>query len=962
MSVNRITATIIAPFLATLGVLVFSAAPALAVAPETPTMEVTSRTPTEASLSGVLNPGTSAEPAQTGTYEFLYKKSAVACTGGARSVQLPVPAEPFGVSETLTGLEPGATYTVCLLAENGAHEKAESTPPVTFALPEETPVTREAKSITGSSATLNGELSPLRSGTAGWEFKYNKVANAGGSCEGEGETTLEAEKMGKGLKVEKLVTGLAPNTEYAFCVVAVNSPSEAVPASPRTFKTALVAAPKVDSESVSTVASTTAMLGAQVNPNGQRTSYSFEYSTKATGETLEDPVTTVAGESTLPAVYEDRTASVPTGTLLAGTTYYYRVVASNATPPAADGTVQSFTTVPAPHGVAVQAITVTTATFTGELTPLNEAVGTKYYFKYNVGASCSGGPTTPEGEDPAGGGTGTALLTEPVTGLQPDVEYTVCLFASNGFGSETSAPVHFGPTLAAAPTVENPNASGVTPTDATLEASVNPNNQKTTNCEFQYGETTSYGTDKPCNPASLEGYGGQGVSLPVSGLTPNTIYHFRVVATNATGTGEVTGEFKTLALVAPAIESESAPVVTPYEAQLETVVNPEYQASTCQFEYGSTEPLLKSGVTTVACNPAQLGTGGGGVGASAIITGLTPKTKYYYRVSATNGTGTTTDTTIEDFETGTPVVPVIESESVSGVTPTGVKFEAQINPSYQETQYVFEYAAHESEVLAGKGKTASGKPVPAGSIAAGLGEHSAASTVIGLEPGETYYYRVIATNATGTVQNTGVIRSFKTLIEPIIGAVEAQSVTSSTAILSGTVNPAGSETSYHFIYIQAAEYTPGAQECAVQPVQLCAYGPHARVTPQSSSIGSDYTTHTTAQIPISELQPGTTYDYALVATNAQEITTIGADQTFTTGPATIQPPTTEPIPTTAPQLPASPFTGTPAPAFIPYTSIAALDTTEAHENKGTGTTKKTKKSKKKKKHTKRKKHNQKKKK
>ena len=90
-----------------------------------------------------------------------------------------------------------------------------------------------------------------------------------------------------------------------------------------------------------------------------------------------------------------------------------------------------------------------------------------------------------------------------------------------------------------------------------------------------------------------------------------------------------------------------------------------------------------------------------------------------------------------------------------------------------------------------------------------------------------------------------------------------------------------------------------------------------------------------------DLQPGTTYYYRTVASN-QDGTTYGAEQSFTT-----------------PGYP-SPFTSTPAPAFIPYTSIAALDAAEAHENKTT-TAKKTKKSKKKK-HVKHKKHAQKKKK
>jgi hypothetical protein len=51
---------------------------------------------------------------------------------------------------------------------------------------------------------------------------------------------------------------------------------------------------------------------------------------------------------------------------------------------------------------------------------------------------------------------------------------------------------------------------------------------------FQYGRTTSYGSRTPNQTKTGNNY--QNVSANISGLSPGTTYHFRIVATNAFGT------------------------------------------------------------------------------------------------------------------------------------------------------------------------------------------------------------------------------------------------------------------------------------------------------------------------------------------------------------------------------------------------------------------------------------------
>src|SRR5207244_559776 len=79
-------------------------------------------------------------------------------------------------------------------------------------------------------------------------------------------------------------------------------------------------------------------------------------------------------------------------------------------------------------------------------------------------------------------------------------------------------------------------AASVTQTMATLEATVNPNGANVSECQFDYGPTTEYGSTAPCTPVELSGETPVHVSAAVTGLAPNTTYHFRIVATNPGGT------------------------------------------------------------------------------------------------------------------------------------------------------------------------------------------------------------------------------------------------------------------------------------------------------------------------------------------------------------------------------------------------------------------------------------------
>ena len=87
---------------------------------------------------------------------------------------------------------------------------------------------------------------------------------------------------------------------------------------------------------------------------------------------------------------------------------------------------------------------------------------------------------------------------------------------------------------AAVPTVTTGNATNVTQTSARLHGTVKPNNEATT-YHFEYGTTTAYGTVTPEQAPIQPGAGNTPVYADIGSLAPGTVYHYRLVGTNPSG-------------------------------------------------------------------------------------------------------------------------------------------------------------------------------------------------------------------------------------------------------------------------------------------------------------------------------------------------------------------------------------------------------------------------------------------
>jgi hypothetical protein len=176
-------------------------------------------------------------------------------------------------------------------------------------------------------------------------------------------------------------------------------------------------------------------------------------------------------------------------------------------------------------------------------------------------------------------------------------------------------------------------------TSATLSGHVDPKSGTVAECYFQYGTNTEYGLGSlPCNPGAPIS-SPTDVSAEITGLTPFTTYHYRLVAIRSDGKGlPAYGRDQSVTpgpTLLPTIDGTSSSEVTETGAKLSAQINPNLGPTVYRFEYG---PSTEYGART----PTSESIGEDGVDheANAQITGLSPGSVYHFRVLAINVNGT----------------------------------------------------------------------------------------------------------------------------------------------------------------------------------------------------------------------------------------------------------------------------------------------------------------------------------
>jgi len=309
---------------------------------------------------------------------------------------------------------------------------------------------------------------------------------------------------------------------------------------------AAAVAPVVAIEDATEVAYTTAVVKGEVNPEGQSTVWRLQYSTQADFSSDVHTVEEETTESGTP-VQSQLTGLTP------GTTYYARLQAENA-----DGTVEDVTTAfetkavaaPTISNFAIASIASEGAHLEAEVDPngTDPAFDAEWHFECTPTCKGLAGGTVPAGA------TGDELkVANDATGLLPHTFYTVTVFATNKGG--TAEKTKAFQTGGAGPLVASFAAGPVQSDRVMLNGEVDPRGSATVYW-FEWGTEDCSQPGAGCQsiPAERDASAGDGsyyrwVQRQLTGLSPSTTYHFRLVAENEHGTTE--GPDETFTTAAP---------------------------------------------------------------------------------------------------------------------------------------------------------------------------------------------------------------------------------------------------------------------------------------------------------------------------------------------------------------------------------------------------------------------------
>jgi hypothetical protein len=270
----------------------------------------------------------------------------------------------------------------------------------------------------------------------------------------------------------------------------------------------------------------TATLNGEVAPagGGNVESCQFEYGTSTSyGQTAPcSPATPYASTTSVDASLS---------ALSPETTYHFRVAASNSNGVVSYSSDETFTTPAAVVTGQASSVAGKSATLGGTVDPDGTTI-TDCHFEY--GTSTHYGQSQPCASTPSG--SSPVAVSADITGLEENTTYHFRLVAGNAGGSYPGLDETF--TTLSSPLIDTAYTSNLTESSVDLNAEINPKGFDTT-YHFEWGTSAGYGNSVPVPDADIgSGSSDVLVSQHLSGLTANTTYHWRVVASNSVGTTE----------------------------------------------------------------------------------------------------------------------------------------------------------------------------------------------------------------------------------------------------------------------------------------------------------------------------------------------------------------------------------------------------------------------------------------
>ena len=511
------------------------------------------------------------------------------------------------------------------------------------------------------------------------------------------------------------VSSLTNGTIYYFVLAATNAGGESA-VSGEVSATPQVAAP--DTPTVVKLDAGNAQVTATWTASSRATSYTLYYS--------QSSITDINAASGVTKVENLNGASHTVTGLTNGTTYYFRITASNAGGQSAVSNELSATPLEppgAPSGLSLRAgngqVTASWTAGTG--------VSSNYTLYYATSSFGGADPTTKTGVVTVANLTTTSHTVTPLTNA---TTYYFVVRASNVGGQSGVSNEAFA----------TPQAPPDTPTGLSLSAG-NAQVMASWNVSSRAASYTLYYSESSITDINASGVTKleipSGTSRTVTGLTNGRRYYFRVRASNVGGQSAVSTELSTTPLAPPgtpsglSLTAGNARVAASWTAGTGTTAS-----FTLYYSQSRITDVTASGVTAVPNIPV---TRREVIGAGVFLlgfhtqTGLTNGTTYYFRVTGSNVGG---ESAASGEVSATPQAPP--------VTPTGLSLSAgdarvtaNWNASSRAASYTLYYSQSPISSLTATGVTA----VP--------NLTATSRTVTTLTNGRRYYFKVTASNTAG---------------------------------------------------------------------------------------------------------------------------------------------------------------------------------------------------------------------
>jgi len=493
-------------------------------------------------------------------------------------------------SQGLTGLTAGTLYHYRVKSRNASNQITNSSdftfstigPPAISAI--------TISNVTGTSVQVNWSTNQASDS----QVEYGTTTAYGST------TTLNSSMVTSHVVT---VSGLVMNTTYHFRVRSMNAQSLVSTSADGTF---LPTTPPAIS----------AVTASSITGSGATITWTTD---QAADTQVDYGTTTNYGSST--TLNNSMVTSHSQGLtgLSQATTYHYRVKSRNpqgALTNSGDFTFQT-ASAPAISGVASSNVGSSTATVSWTT---NQAADSQIDY----------GTTTSYGSTTTLDATLVTSHSQGLSGLPPGTTYNYRVKSRNAAGLLTNSG-NFSFTTVGPPTISAVSATSVTGSAANIIWTTN----QAADTQVDYGTTTNYGSSTTLNATMATSH-----SQALSGLSSQTLYHYRVKSRNSLGLLATSADFTFTTVGPPSISGVSSSNKKKNSATITWSTN---QSADSQIEYGTTTAY---GATT-AVDPLMVTSHG------YTLTGLQPSTLYHYRVKSRNNvnlTGVSPDFTFSTTE------------------------------------------------------------------------------------------------------------------------------------------------------------------------------------------------------------------------------------------------------------------------------------------------------------------------